>query len=144
MFSMRATSSESSNGFVTWSSAPVRSPCTRALRSSVREKDDWDEAILRDGLDDSAGIDPVQSRHVDVEHDEVDRLRADRVDRLLAVVGADDRQATRPKQLGYALARRAIVIGNDHHRLRKWTGSPHLHTIAEPGHIRESRSVEFP
>jgi hypothetical protein len=59
------------------------------------EKDDRDEAIFGDGLDDPTRIDAIQARHVDVEHHEVDRLGTDRVDGLLAAVSLDDRQPAR-------------------------------------------------
>jgi hypothetical protein len=46
--------------------------------------------------------------------------------------------------LRYAFARRTIIIGDDHHRFRKWTGTPHSHTIAERGAIREPSRSSFP
>jgi hypothetical protein len=110
---------------------------TRALVARRRKKNDRDEAILRDGLDDSARIDSVQPGHIDVEHHEVDGLGANRIDRLLAVACGDDHQPALAEQLSYMLARRAIIIGDDHHRLWKWTGRPHHDTITERGQIRE-------
>jgi hypothetical protein len=98
---------------------------TRTEIARRREKNDRHEAIRGDGLDDFARVDAVQPRHLDVEHHEVDLLCANRVDRLLAVASRDHDQASRPKQLGYMLARRAIVIGNDDDRLWKWPSSPH-------------------
>ena len=97
--------------------------CAQVARR--REKDDGDKAILGDRLDDPARIDAVEPRHVEIEDDEVDLLCANRVDRFLTVVGRDDHQPAGPKQLSYVLARRAIVVGDDHHRLWKWTGTPH-------------------
>jgi len=98
---------------------------TRAEVARCGEKNDRYEAICGDGLDDFAGVDTVQPRHLNVEYHEVDLLCANRVDRPLTVSSMDDDQALLSKKLGYVLARRAIVIRNDDDRLWKWPSSPH-------------------
>jgi hypothetical protein len=62
-----------------------------------RQKNDRDEAIVRDGLDYLAGIDPVQPRHVEIEHDQIDRLSSNRVNSLLATACSNHHQAARTK-----------------------------------------------
>ena len=103
---------------------------SRALQSRFGvsrggEKNHGHEAILGDRLDHLASVYPAQSWHVDIEHDEIDGLRAHRINGLLTVVRGDHGQALRPEQSREALAGRTIVVGNDHHRFWKWTGGPH-------------------
>ncbi len=116
----------------------------RALIVGRGKKDDRNEAILGDGLDDPARIDTAQAGHVDVEDNQVDWLGANRVDGLLPVAGLDDNQSPCAEELGYMLTRRTIVVGDNHYRLRKWTGSPHSDTITERGEIREPGPSSFP
>jgi hypothetical protein len=90
---------------------------SRTEISGSREKDHREEAVLRDALDDSARVDAAETRHVDVQEHEVDRLGTYGVDRLLTASGQNDGEPSRLEDPGDVVTRCAIVIGNDHDRL---------------------------
>jgi hypothetical protein len=85
--------------------------------SGRREKDDGEEAVFRDALDDSARVDTAETPHVDVEEHEVDRLGTDGVDRLLTASGQYYGESLGLEDPGDVVTRCAIIIGNDHDRL---------------------------